>query len=53
MLKKEARPMVRVIRPSIRNSHRHPAQPLMPRRWRTANARSEVMIVVRESVVQK
>jgi hypothetical protein len=52
-MKKEARPMVRVMRPSIRKSQRQPAQPAKPRRWRRAKARREVTIVVNDSVVQK
>jgi hypothetical protein len=52
-MKKEAIPMVRVMRPSIRKSQRQPAQPATPRRWRRANARREVTIVVNERVVQK
>lgn len=53
IMKKEERPMVRVIRPSIRKSQRQPAQPATPRRWRRAKARREVTIVVNERVVQK
>jgi hypothetical protein len=45
--------MVKVMRPSIRKSQRQPAQPATPRRWRRANARIEVTIVVVERVVQK
>jgi hypothetical protein len=52
-MKKEATPMVRVMRPSIRKSQRQPAQPATPRRWRRAKARREVTIVVNERVVQK
>ncbi|SPQ22660.1 afea2de1-2cd3-48b2-9252-5f2f4f95be8c [Thermothielavioides terrestris] len=53
IMKKDARPTLSVIRPSTRNSHLQPAQPCTPRRWRRANASSEVMIVVSDSVVQK
>ena len=53
IMKKEERPMVRVMRPSIRKSQRQPAQPATPRRWRRAKARREVTIVVTERVVQK
>ncbi len=53
MLKKEAMPMLKVMRPSMRNSHRQPAHPLTPPRCRMAKARSEVVMVVIERVVQK
>lgn len=53
MRKKDARPTVRVIRPSMRKSQRQPAQPATPRMCRSAKASKEVMIVVPERVVQK
>jgi len=52
-MKKDERPTVRVMRPSIRNSQRQPAQPATPRRCRRAKARREVTMVVADRVVQK
>lgn len=53
IMKKEARPMDRVIRPSTKNIHCQPAQPLMPRMRRRPKAMREVMMEVEERVVQK
>lgn len=44
--------MHRVIRPSIMNSHRQPAQPLVPPKCKIAKARSEVTMDVTERLVQ-
>jgi hypothetical protein len=52
-MKKDPKPTERVISPSIRKSHRHPAQPLTPLRWKMAKARSDVTIEVTDKLVQK
>jgi len=53
IMKNEEMPMANVIMPSMRNSQRQPLQPATPRRWRSANAKSDVTIVVVDRVVQK
>ncbi len=44
---------VNVIIPSIRNNHRHPAQPKTPRRRNNAKANRDVTTPVADKVVQK
>jgi hypothetical protein len=51
--KNEAKPMRRVISPSRRKIHLHPAMPLTPSRWKIAKARSDVTIPVTLRDVQK
>ena len=52
-MKKDARPMHKVMRPSTRNIHCHPAQPLMPRMCSRPKAMRDVMMEVEDRVVQK
>lgn len=53
MRKNDASPMLNVINPSIKKSHRHPAQLLIPSMCRRPNAIKDVTIPVTERVVQK